>query len=91
MEFESPLTRLVWITSIVSIVTTYVISWITIGPNAATGPLAGDASLWWILSSIISCGTLAGAVIPELVKIFTSTNSAHVKEVVSHRKQADRH
>ncbi|MEZ6034924.1 MAG: sodium-translocating pyrophosphatase [Planctomycetaceae bacterium] len=82
MEFEAPLTRLVWITSIVSIVTTYVISWITIGPGAATGPLAGDASLWWKLSSIISCGTLAGAVIPEFVKVFTSTNSAHVKEVV---------
>lgn len=82
MEFEAPLTRLVWITSIVSIVTTYVISWITIGPGAATGPLASDASLWWKLSSIISCGTLAGAVIPEFVKVFTSTNSAHVKEVV---------
>ncbi len=82
MEFEAPLTRLVWITSIVSIVTTYVISWITIGPGAATGPLAADASLWWKLSSIISCGTLAGAVIPEFVKVFTSTNSAHVKEVV---------
>ncbi|MBC7966887.1 MAG: sodium-translocating pyrophosphatase, partial [Fuerstia sp.] len=82
MEFEAPLTRLVWITSIVSIVLTYGISWVTIGPNAATGPLADDASLWWILSSIISCGTLAGAVIPEFVKIFTSTKSAHVKEVV---------
>jgi len=86
MEFESPLTRLVWITSIVSIVTTYAISWVTIGPNAATGPIAGNASLWWILSSIISCGTLAGAVIPELVKIFTSTKSAHVKEVVKSSK-----
>ncbi len=82
MEFEAPLTRLVWMTSIVSIVMTYAISWVTIGPTAATGPLAGDASLWWILSSIISCGTLAGAVIPEFVKIFTSTKSAHVKEVV---------
>jgi len=82
MEFESPLTRLVWITSIVSIAMTYLISWITIGPMAATGALAGDASLWWKLSSIISCGTLAGALIPELVKVFTSTKSAHVKEVV---------
>ena len=86
MEFEAPLTRLVWITSIVSIVTTYAISWVTIGPAATTGPLAGNASLWWILSSIISCGTLAGAVIPEFVKIFTSTKSAHVKEVVRSSK-----
>lgn len=82
MRFESPLTNLVWITSIVSILMTYAVSYITVGPNAATGPLAGDASLWWKLSSIISCGTLAGALIPELVKIFTSTESAHVDEVV---------
>ncbi|MDR3764142.1 MAG: sodium-translocating pyrophosphatase [Acidobacteriota bacterium] len=77
MDFESPLTSLVWITSIVSIVLTYLVSYATI-PS-----LGGNTSLWWRLASIISCGTLAGAVIPELVKVFTSTNSAHVKEVVT--------
>jgi K(+)-stimulated pyrophosphate-energized sodium pump len=76
MDFESPLTSLVWITSIVSIVLTYIVTYLMI-PN-----LNGDVSLWWKLASIISCGTLAGALIPELVKVFTSTNSAHVKEVV---------
>jgi K(+)-stimulated pyrophosphate-energized sodium pump len=75
MNFESPLTRLVWITSIVSVVATYVVSYFII-------PELGDGSLWWKLSSIISCGTLAGAIIPELVKVFTSTESGHVKEVV---------
>src|SRR5690348_8136750 len=59
MNFEAPLTSLVWLTSIISIVLTYVISWLMI-PN-----LGNDASLWWKLASIISCGTLAGAVIPE--------------------------
>ena len=82
MHFETPLTQLVWITSIVSILMTYAVSYLTVGPSATTGPLAGDPSLWWKLSSIISCGTLAGALIPELVKIFTSTESAHVDEVV---------
>jgi K(+)-stimulated pyrophosphate-energized sodium pump len=77
MNFEAPLTRLVWVTSIVSIVATYVVSWLVI-PQ-----LSGDASLWWKLSTIISCGTLAGAIIPELVKVFTSTESKHVKEVVT--------
>ena len=76
MNFETPLTSLVWITSISSIGLTYVASYVMI-PN-----LAGDTTLWWKLASIISCGTLAGAVIPELVKTFTSTESAHVKEVV---------
>ncbi|MBV9610502.1 MAG: sodium-translocating pyrophosphatase, partial [Acidobacteria bacterium] len=76
MNFEAPLTSLVWITSLVSIALTYVASYIMI-PN-----LGGDTTLWWKLASIISCGTLAGAVIPELVKVFTSTESAHVKEVV---------
>jgi K(+)-stimulated pyrophosphate-energized sodium pump len=87
MDFEMPLTRLVWITSIVSILITYGISYVTIGPMATTGPLAADPSLWWKLSSIISCGTLAGAIIPELVKVFTSTNSAHVNEVVASSKE----
>jgi K(+)-stimulated pyrophosphate-energized sodium pump len=76
MNFEAPLTSLVWLTSIVSIAMTYAISWLVI-PS-----LAGDTTQWWKLATIISCGTLAGAVIPELVKVFTSTESRHVKEVV---------
>jgi K(+)-stimulated pyrophosphate-energized sodium pump len=75
MDFEAPLTSLVWITSITSIVLTYIVTYLMI-------PNLGDGTLWWKLASIISCGTLAGAVIPELVKVFTSTKSAHVKEVV---------
>ncbi len=75
MDFETPLTSLVWITSIVSIVLTYVVSRVMI-------PTLGDGTIWWKLASIISCGTLAGALIPELVKVFTSTKSSHVKEVV---------
>jgi K(+)-stimulated pyrophosphate-energized sodium pump len=77
MNFEAPLTSLVWLTSVVSIVLTYIASYLMI-PS-----LAGDSTLWWKLASIISCGTLAGAVIPELVKVFTSTSSAHVQEVVT--------
>jgi len=75
-NYETPLTSLVWITSVVSIILTYIISYATI-PT-----LGGDPTLWWKLASIISCGTLAGALIPELVKVFTSTDSRHVKEVV---------
>jgi K(+)-stimulated pyrophosphate-energized sodium pump len=75
MDFETPLTSLVWLTSIISIGLTFFVSWLMI-------PDLGDGSLWWKLASIISCGTLAGAVIPELVKVFTSTKSAHVQEVV---------
>jgi K(+)-stimulated pyrophosphate-energized sodium pump len=77
MNFETPLTSLVWITSIVSIALTYLISYYTI-PE-----LGGDTSQWWKLATIISCGTLAGALIPELVKSFTSVESGHVKEVVT--------
>ncbi|MGZ4834633.1 MAG: sodium-translocating pyrophosphatase [Terriglobales bacterium] len=77
MNYELPLTTLVWLTSIISIALTYLISYLII-PN-----LGGDTTLWWKLASIISCGTLAGAVIPELVKVFTSTESRHVKEVVT--------
>jgi K(+)-stimulated pyrophosphate-energized sodium pump len=76
MNFEAPLTSLVWITSFVSIILTYIISYYII-PE-----LHGDGSLWWKLASIISCGTLAGAIIPEFVKVFTSTESRHVREVV---------
>lgn len=74
-DFEAPLTSLVWITSIVSIAVTYAVSYSLIGDM--------DGSLWWKLSTIISCGTLAGAVIPELTKIFTSAKSKHVAEVVN--------
>jgi K(+)-stimulated pyrophosphate-energized sodium pump len=76
MDFEAPLTSLVWITSIISIILTFIVSYYMI-------PTLGDGTLWWKLSSIISCGTLAGAIIPELVKVFTSTKSAHVQEVVT--------
>jgi K(+)-stimulated pyrophosphate-energized sodium pump len=75
MDFEAPLTSLVWITSIVSIILTFIVTRMMI-------PNLGDGTLWWKLASIISCGTLAGALIPELVKVFTSTKSTHVKEVV---------
>jgi len=77
MNFETPLTSLVWLTSLLSMVVTFAISYLLV-PN-----LAGDTSLWWKLSIIISCGTLAGALIPELVKIFTSMESGHVREVVT--------
>jgi K(+)-stimulated pyrophosphate-energized sodium pump len=77
MNFEAPLTSLVWLTSIVSIGLTFVVSRMII-PE-----LGGNDTLWWKLAAIISCGTLAGAIIPELVKVFTSTSSAHVKEVVT--------
>jgi K(+)-stimulated pyrophosphate-energized sodium pump len=77
MNFETPLTTLVWLTSIVSIALTFLVSYFII-PD-----LGSDASQWWKLAVIISCGTLAGALIPELVKSFTSTESRHVKEVVT--------
>ncbi len=77
MNFEDPLTLLVWLTSIVSIALTFLVSKLMI-PD-----LGGDPTLWWKLSAIISCGTLAGALIPELVKVFTSTHSAHVREIVT--------
>ncbi len=77
MNFEAPLTFLVWLTSLVSIGMTFLASLLII-PN-----LGGDPTLWWKLSIIISCGTLAGAIIPELVKVFTSTESGHVREVLT--------
>jgi K(+)-stimulated pyrophosphate-energized sodium pump len=76
MNFESPLTVLVWLTSFVSVAMTYLVSYLLI-------PNIGDGTMWWKLSTVITCGTLAGAVIPELVKVFTSTDSAHVREVVA--------
>jgi K(+)-stimulated pyrophosphate-energized sodium pump len=81
MNFEWPLTSLVWITSVISVVITYVVSYLMI-PT-----LGGDETLWWKLSTIISCGTLAGAIIPELVKVFTSTESRHVEEVVTSSRE----
>lgn len=76
MDFEAPLTSLIWITSIVSIGLTYAISSLMI-PN-----VGGDPSQWWKLATIVSCGTLAGAIIPEFVKVFTSTRSRHVREII---------
>src|SRR6202789_1501247 len=76
MNYEAPLASLVWLTSIISICATYGISYLMI-PE-----IGNDPTMWWKLATIISCGTLAGAVIPELVKVFTSTESRHVKEVV---------
>ena len=75
MNFEAPLTSLVWLTSIVSVALTYIVSYLLI-------PQLGDGTLWWKLSTVITCGTLAGAIIPEIVKVFTSVESRHVREIV---------
>jgi K(+)-stimulated pyrophosphate-energized sodium pump len=81
MNFETPLTRLVWLTSFVSVALTYIVSY------GLIPTLGGDPDLWWQLSTVITCGTLAGAIIPELVKIFTSTESSHVREVVTSARE----
>jgi len=81
MNFEVPLTTLVWLTSLVSIAFTYVVSRLVI-PS-----VGGDPTLWWKLSTVISCGTLAGAIIPEFVKVFTSVHSRHVREIVSSSRE----
>ncbi len=81
MNFEQPLTTLVWLTSVLSIVLTYILS------SQMIPDLAGDSSLWWKLATVISCGTLAGALIPEFVKVFTSTNSRHVREIVTSSRE----
>jgi K(+)-stimulated pyrophosphate-energized sodium pump len=81
MNFEAPLTQLVWVTSLVSILFTFAASY------ALIPRLSGDDTQWWKLSIIITCGTLAGAIIPELIKVFTSTESAHVAEVVTSSKE----
>jgi K(+)-stimulated pyrophosphate-energized sodium pump len=83
MNFEHPLTQLVWLTSLVSIGLTFIVSYVLIGTGESALPLG----LWWKLSVIISCGTIAGAIIPELVKIFTSVNSGHVRETVTASKE----
>jgi K(+)-stimulated pyrophosphate-energized sodium pump len=80
-NFETPLTTLVWLTSLLSIALTYVVSFFMI-PT-----LGGDDTLWWKLATVISCGTLAGALIPEFVKVFTSTNSRHVREIVTSSRE----
>jgi K(+)-stimulated pyrophosphate-energized sodium pump len=80
MNFEAPLTTLVWLTSFVSVGLTFLVSYLLI-------PDLGDGTLWWKLSAVITCGTLAGAIIPELVKIFTSMNSAHTREVVTSSRE----
>jgi K(+)-stimulated pyrophosphate-energized sodium pump len=80
MNYEHPLTQLVWLTSLVSVALTYLVSRFLI-------PSLGDGTLWWKLSTIITCGTLAGAIIPELVKIFTSMNSKHTREVVTSSRE----
>ena len=84
MNYEAPLTTLVWLTSLVSVALTYVVSYLLI-------PVLGEGgfndSLWWKLSTVITCGTLAGAIIPELVKVFTSTESRHVREVVTSSRE----
>jgi K(+)-stimulated pyrophosphate-energized sodium pump len=81
MNYEAPLTSLVWLTSFISIGATYLLSYFMI-PD-----LGGDSTMWWKLSTIITCGTLAGAIIPELVKVFTSVESSHVKEVVTSSRE----
>jgi len=80
-NFEAPLTQLVWLTSFVSVALTYLLSRFVI-PD-----LNGNTDLWWQLSTVITCGTLAGAIIPEMVKIFTSMHSAHVREVVTSSRE----
>jgi K(+)-stimulated pyrophosphate-energized sodium pump len=81
MNYEAPLTSLVWLTSLISIAGTFGLSYLMIPA------LDGDDSMWWKLSAVITCGTLAGAIIPELVKVFTSVDSSHVKEVVTSSKE----
>lgn len=80
MNYEAPLTSLVWLTSVISVLITYIATYMLISD-------LGDGTLWWKLSTIISCGTLAGAIIPELVKVFTSTKSLHVREVVASARE----
>jgi K(+)-stimulated pyrophosphate-energized sodium pump len=95
MNFEHPLTVLVWLTSIVSVAITFGLSYLLLGTGdverflaSIIDPEAMDShGLWWKLGAIISCGTLAGAIIPEAVKVFTSTNSGHVKETVTASRQ----
>lgn len=79
-DFEKPLTSLIWLTSVISILVTFGVSYVMIGDMGA--------DLWWKLSVIISCGTLAAALIPEFTKIFTSPKSKHVNEIVNASREA---
>ncbi len=79
MDFERPLTTLVWLTSVTCILATFATTWLVLGQDGG--------ALWWRLATIISFGTLAGALIPELVKVFTSTASRHVREVVKSSRE----
>src|SRR5204862_7926488 len=81
MNYEAPLTTLVWLTSLVSVALPFLVSRLLI-PT-----IAGDPTLWWKLSLVITCGTLAGAIIPEFVKVFTSVSSRHVREVVTSSRE----
>jgi K(+)-stimulated pyrophosphate-energized sodium pump len=85
MNFEAPLTLLVWVASVTSIIGTYIASYLLIGHIDINGVIL--TSLWWKLATIITCGTLAGAIIPEVTKIFTSVHSRHVREVVTASKE----
>ncbi|MDR0569608.1 MAG: sodium-translocating pyrophosphatase [Clostridiales Family XIII bacterium] len=85
LDFEKPLTSLIWITSALSIIVTFVASFMLIGPGSYVSSHGG--SLWAVFSVIISCGTIGGAIIPEFTKIFTSPKSKHVSEVVSASKE----
>ncbi len=80
MNFEAPLTSLVWLTSLVSIALTYLVSWLLL-------PQLGDGSVWWKMATVMTCGTLAGALIPELVKVFTSLEATHTREVVTSSRE----
>jgi len=81
MNYEAPLTTLVWLTSLVSVALTFLASRLLI-PN-----IGGDPTLWWKLSLVITCGTLAGAIIPEFVKVFTSVGSRHTREIVTSSRE----
>ena len=81
-DFEAPLTHLVWITSAVSIAITFIASKMLLG-DFTDGSGTAQPALWWVLSVIISCGTVAGALIPEFTKVFVSTSSRHVREVTN--------
>jgi len=83
LDFEQPLTNLVWISSILSIIVIFVVSYLILGPGTQVALTANSDSLWYVLAIIISCGTLGGALIPEVTKIFTSGKSKHVQEVVT--------
>src|SRR6185436_1524438 len=83
-DFEQPLTRLIWIASILCIITSFGMSWLLVGDIALTvdGTVKQLPQLWWQLALIISCGTLAAVLIPEFTKVFTSSHSKHVHEIV---------